>query len=699
MQLWLRIGQVVFLFLLMAASARVVDVSGLSLHTGAAAIGVATGLVGIALTILFMHSSKSYRLEYALPGMSDVLFSSLWALLCAGIFVWLVAQGSCAALTFDPDSVPKFSNLPALNGPAGMGSAGMRDTAARDANRAGALRARTASRMVAGPGGADATLGSAGLSGLGPNVLSGDGYALGATPGLPAVSFGAPGLAPASALPPPAAYGAPGGPMPSRNSKLPTGGDGGLGPGPSMAGPGAAAPMPVGYGVPQQPYAPQPQPQPYQQPFYGQPAPGQYMGQPQQPGPQYGMPGQPYAAPSGQQLFFGGQGAYPQAPYGYPPQVMAPENAAAAARPVVGPFPGTSFAGAGYPRGPAPGPAAGQYGRRRLLAARMDGGERGVCGAYNMLLACAAANLLMFVATALLAGADMARGKGWLGTDGKVRRMPPRPLPPITSALVTGASAVAAAEAAAAAGDGGKGGLDGGGHGGGHGGGASDSSSPLAVVRAEETGRGYVPLAVARLELVPPASAAEPRVPRLSSSPQGRRVSVAEVVAAVEQQQEQRHERRVSVTQAPAAAAGGGPAPVLLRAPVALLQAQLAAAAPASQQLLTAPAAMQSFGGAPPTLAPLTEAAVPAPAAPRAAAAAKPTPQQALAAAAAAPAPPPPARVSAAVQTAALVPAPPAQAAPLASHALKAPGADYDARKPHPYEGRAFDASRIKRQW
>jgi hypothetical protein len=32
-------------------------------HTGAAAIGVATGLVGIALTVLFMNSSKSYRLD------------------------------------------------------------------------------------------------------------------------------------------------------------------------------------------------------------------------------------------------------------------------------------------------------------------------------------------------------------------------------------------------------------------------------------------------------------------------------------------------------------------------------------------------------------------------------------------------------------------------------------------------------------
>ena len=368
--------------------------------------------------------------------MSDVLFSSLWALLCAGIFVWFVAQGSCAALTHDPNSVPKFSSLPALAGPAGMGSAGMRDSAARDANRAGALRARTASRM--NTGGEAAGLGAAGLSGLGPNVLSGDGYGPGASGmglGLPAAGYGVPGMAPGPAglapsaaglgpaglgpaglgpamLPQQPAFGAPAGPMPSRNSKLPTGGgDGGLGL--------ALAPMPMAPGLPGTAAYGAPQPayqQPYQQPFYGQPPPGQFAPRPQQPPPQFALPGQPLIAPSGQQLFFGGQGAYPQAPYGYAPQIMAPETAAAPSRPVLGPFAGTSFAG-------------GQLGRRRLLAARMEGGERGVCGAYNMVLACAAANLLLFVATALLAGADMARGKGWLAADGSEWSFPAERFP------------------------------------------------------------------------------------------------------------------------------------------------------------------------------------------------------------------------------------------------------------------------------
>ncbi|KIZ03000.1 hypothetical protein MNEG_4958 [Monoraphidium neglectum] len=410
-QLVLRLAQVVMLFAMMAASARVLNIGGSpSKYTAGAAFGLAISLLGMVVVALYLFGPNTPRLWRWLPGIVDILLSGILAITCAALFAWMLGYGSCATLTksIEPPATPNAldassplndspSGAPAggLSGGGGLGAGaglngGLRGGGAGLGGGLGGVGTGLSSGgLTLSTGGLTASslssvLSSSGLSGL--SGLSSSG--LGASSGFGSSSLGSTGLGASSGLGSgglgSTGLGASSGPTSSGLSSSGLG-SGGLGASSGLstsdlggAGLGAA---PASAGVP--------------------PGAGLSVAQRAAMG---GLAGGNGAVTDPMGLTTGlGPGAAPAAP---PP--AAPRFASAPA-----PVQATGmsdYSGIANP-----------FGRRRLAAAPLKGQEKGVCVAFNFVAAAAFINFVLFAVSALLAGYDLSQNRGIVDPLGEIK--------------------------------------------------------------------------------------------------------------------------------------------------------------------------------------------------------------------------------------------------------------------------------------
>ncbi|KAI8467972.1 MAG: hypothetical protein J3K34DRAFT_523343 [Monoraphidium minutum] len=408
-QLMLRFAQVMFLFFMMAATARVVSVGGHpSKYTTGAAFGVVLSLVGMAASALYIFGPNSKRMWRWLPGIIDILVSGALAIACLALFSWFLGYGSCGRLTTNVEPKPSVPAMAAFDPMlAGLGGAGLGGAGMGAGMGMGGAGMGGAGMGGAGMGGLDGGLGGAGMGGAGMGAGAGlgggmdsslgmggagglGGSSLGGGGGLGGGGLGGSGLS---------GGGLGAGGLGGADSSLGGGGLGGGGLGGNGLGPGSLGGGLGGAGA-----------------SLG--GAGAGLGG----GGAGGAGSLSVAQKAAMGNLAGGNGA------SFDPMGLTTGAGAAGAAP---PPAGPRF------NVPAPVPAAGindpgianPFGRK-LLAAPLKGKASNVCGAWNFVSACAFLNFLLFAASTLLAAYDLTQGKGIVSADGEIHLPEPMPKKP-----------------------------------------------------------------------------------------------------------------------------------------------------------------------------------------------------------------------------------------------------------------------------